>query len=335
MPHDSEPIERLEFEVRALVAEHPPAWRDENKLVVYEVGSPPGSEHGGRLGYSRWREMRLPETVDPTAGARVAEGRTDVYDYVPVLVGGDAVEWHVNFADPRLFVAYAGSLFAQDEMQVAEHPVLGALVEALRGGGHRAMTKDDGRPTPVLIMGVERRCRVATDRNAAEGRPYGLYGNAFARASKEAVRRATTRIDPPTITNLIAMAAPSGGYGPYTEHEIEYVLATAYTGFRAAVLESARARGGPCRVAVHSGFWGCGAFGGNRVLMLALQIVAAGMAGLDRLVLHTVSPEGSRPLADALHFVTQDLAREGGWTPADVVARIAAAGFEWGVSDGN
>lgn len=335
MHHESEPIERQEFEVRALVAEHPPAWRDANKLVVYEIGCPPGSEHHGRLCYSRWREMQLPETVDPTAGARVAEGRADVYDYAPAVAGGDAVEWHVNFADPRLFVAYAGALFAQDEMQVTEHPALGALVEALRAGGRRAMTVDGGRPTPVLVMGVERRCRVATDHNAAEGRPHGLYGNAFARASQEAVRRATTRIDPPTITNLVAMAAPSGGYGLYSGHEIEYVLATAYTGFRAAVLESARARGGPCRVAVHSGFWGCGAFGGNRVLMLALQTIAAGMAGLDRLVLHTVSPDGNKPLADALHFVTQDLAHAGGWTPADLVARIAAAGFEWGVSDGN
>ena len=102
MHHESKPIERLDFEVRALVAEHPPAWRDENKLVVYEIGCPPGSEHRGRLCYSRWREMRLPETVDPTAGASVVDGRADVYDYAPALAGGDAVEWHVNFADPLI-----------------------------------------------------------------------------------------------------------------------------------------------------------------------------------------------------------------------------------------
>ena len=65
-------------------------------------------------------------------------------------------EWHVNFADPRLFVSYGSGLFAQDEMQVAE-------------------------PSTV------------------EGRPHGLYGNAFLMAKAEVVRRATVRLEPPTM----------------------------------------------------------------------------------------------------------------------------------------
>jgi hypothetical protein len=94
----------------------------------------------------------------------------------------------------------------------------------------------------------------------------GLYGNAFARANPDAERRATTRIDPPTITHVIAMAAPSGGRGRYRVDEIEHVLVTAFTAFRAAALESARSRGAGSPVVVHTGFWGCGAFGGHRVL---------------------------------------------------------------------
>ncbi len=81
------------------------------------------------------------------------------------------------------------------------------------------------------------------DPNAAEGRLHGLYGNAFARADTEAIQRATMRIDPPTVTNVIAMASISGGYGRYDIDEITYVLSTAYTAFRAAVLESTRSRG--------------------------------------------------------------------------------------------
>ena len=80
-----------------------------------------------------------------------------------------AAEWHVNFADPALFVAYGSSLFAQDEMQVAEHPALGALAEALRAGARVALTEQGGKATPVLVAGVERRCRVATDRDVAAG----------------------------------------------------------------------------------------------------------------------------------------------------------------------
>jgi hypothetical protein len=52
----------------------------------------------------------------------------------------------------------------------------------------------------------------------------GLYGNAFARANPDAVRRATARIDPPTITHVIAMAAPSCGRGRYRVDEIDETI---------------------------------------------------------------------------------------------------------------
>ena len=171
-------------------------------------------------------------------------------------------------------------------MQVAEHHALGSLKDALDARNVNAMTVARGQPTPILVMGVERRCRVETDPNAALGRPQGLYGNAFARADAAAIERATTRLDPSTVTNLIAMAAPNGGRGRYRREEIEYVLRTAYTAFRAASLESARSRGSTSPFVVHTGFWGRGAFGGNRVLMTTLQVLAAEMADVSNRVSH-------------------------------------------------
>ncbi len=185
-------------------------------------------------------------------------------------------------------------------MQVPEHPMLGALREALNARGTAAVTTENGQPTPVLVMGVERRCRVTTEPSVAEGRPRGLYGNEFAGANAETVRRATMRIDPPTITNLIVMAAPSGGYGRYSVGEIEHVLITAFTAFRAAVLESNRCRAAGSPVIVHTGYWGCGAFGGDRVLMAMLQALAAEMAGLERLIFHTGRAEGAKALGTYL-----------------------------------
>src|ERR1019366_3686309 len=103
--------------------------------------------------------------------------------------------WHVNFADPNLFYAYGSSFFAQDEIQVAEHPVLGSLREALVAEGRTVTTIANGRPTPVLVMGAERRVRIETARGAESGGPSWLYGMAFARPTADAVREATTRID--------------------------------------------------------------------------------------------------------------------------------------------
>jgi hypothetical protein len=247
----------------------------------------------------------------------------------------DGLEWHVNFADPDLFGYYGSGLFAQDEIQTTEHPALGALREALVAQGHQPLTVENDAPTPVLVMGVERRCRVATDPNAAEGRPNGLYGNAFARADKETVRRATTPIDPPTITNLIAIAAPSGGRGGYTADEIKAILVTAFTGFRAAVLESHRERGAKCAVAVHTGFWGCGAFGGDKVLMAVLQALASQMAGVERMVVHTFDAHGTDALERARRVLMQKVTRSASASTAALIEHIAAMGFQWGYSDGN
>lgn len=324
---ETNPFERRVHDARRLLAEHPPRIYDPNKRVVFEVACPEGARHAGEVVFTRWAEMALPGTVAAEeAIARVA--RADgFYDYAPALPG--AVEWHVNFADPHLFFAYGGGLFAQDEMQVAEHPVLAALKEALDAGDGTARTVEGGRPTPVLVKGAERRCRVATGPDAAEGRPHGLYGNAFARASREAVRRATVRIEPPTVTNVLAMAAPGSGSGSYTRGQVEGILATAYTGFRAAVIESGE---GPA--AIHSGFWGCGAFGGNRVLMLLLQVVAAGAAGVERLVLHLPGSGGAAALEAAAGVIREELSGPSIATD-ELVRRLVARRFAWGVSDGN
>jgi len=327
------PIERLDFDAAALMREHPPVWRDPNKRVVYEIACPPGSVHHGRIGFTRWGAMVPPARVEP-ARTDLILSRPGFYPYAPVLDPAEAVEWHVNFADPHLFVAYGGPLFAQDEIQVAEHPALGALKEALAAAGVGSTTLDRNGPTPILVTGVERRMSIRTSPDAAAGRPNGLYGNAFERADPEVVRRATSRIDPPTISNLVAMSAPPGGYGVYRQDVIESILTTAYTGFRAAMLESSLLRGDGTRVAVHTGYWGCGAFGGNRVLMALLQVVAAEMAGLDRLVLHTGGQGGDAPLEKAVDLL-RGTGSDVGITTRALVEEVVGMAFEWGVSDGN
>src|SRR5690349_3853899 len=127
------------FDVRHLMESHPPIWHHPNKQAVFAIACPPGSVHRGQLEYTRWPAMPLPDAVDIARIADLVEGREDAYDYVPLPGSATPVEWHVNFADPHLFVAYGSSLLAQDEMQVAEHPSLGALREALSADSVRAL----------------------------------------------------------------------------------------------------------------------------------------------------------------------------------------------------
>ena len=281
-----EPLDRGEFDAATLMRQYPPVLRNPNKLVAFRVACPDGTA-GGHLSYSRWAEMPLSATADPGRAATLVAVRDDFYDYEPPTE--PAPEWHVNFADPRLFYAYGSPLFAQDEMQVAEHPALGSLREALVAERRSTLTVEDGRPRPVLVMGAERRVRIATDRSAADGRPNGLYGNAFADAGSEAVRRATTVIDPPTLSGVI----------------------------------------------VHTGFWGCGAFGGNRVMMTLLQALAAEMAGVGDLVMHVGEVSGRTPVDQAGVLLRDVLAEPEPDGTAALIGRIESLGLEWGHSDGN
>jgi hypothetical protein len=327
------PLDRRAFDGAVLMARHPPRVHNANKQIVLDIACPPGAVHRGTIGCTRWAAMALPERLGPVP-VDPAQSVPGFFDYRPLLDGDDVVEWHLNFADPDLFAYYGGGLLAQDEMQVAEHPALGALREALVAAGVEPRTDGPDGPTPVLVTGVERRVSIETNPDPAARRPHGLYGNAFAAASSDAVRRATTPIDPPTITNLIAIAAIAGGWGSYTRQEIHRTLVTAFTGFRAAVVESERLIARPARVAVHTGYWGCGAFGGNRVLMATLQVVAARMAGLERLVFHTGSPGGDAPLTAARGLIGELTAGKAIKT-TDLLIAIEEQGFRWGRSDGN
>jgi hypothetical protein len=328
-----EPLQRRTYEAAALVRQHPAVLRHENKRLLYAIACPPGTVHSGRLEYSRWPEIPLAARLelDPARLDRLLDVRDGYFDYRPVLDPGIGVEWHLNFADPNLFYAYGSALFAQDEIQVAEHPILGSLREALVAEARPATTIENGRPTPVVVMGSERRLRIDSSGVAGRGGPSWLYGMAFAAAAADTVRAATTRIDPPTTSNIVAMVAPFGGRGRYQPDQIDLALRTAYSGFRAAVLESRRSAGDDAQVAIHSGFWGCGAFGGDRVMMSLLQLLAADAAGVSRLVLHVGDPAGRAHVNRAVSLA-HDLAAAP--TVAELVARIEALGITWGVSNG-
>lgn len=324
---------RESFDADKLLREHPPVIRHAHKAALFEWAYP-ATKASGTVDVTRWQELvdeplNLPETLE-------AAVFPNYYDYVRVDPSPAAMEWHVNFADPRLFIAYGSPLFAQDEIQVAEHPLLACVREAMVSRKIPAVTRDAQGATPVLVRNVERRLSIQTHPDAAAGRPQGMYGNAFARTPLDIVRQATTRIDPPTFSNIIAMAAPAGGAGEYTDNEIRSIFATAYTGFAAARSETIAAVGNSARTIVHTGFWGCGAFGGNRTIMIVLQALAARAAGVTELVLHTGDATGARQAEESLELAENLAFRCGTPTTLDnLVGRVGMLGLRWGVSDGN
>ena len=183
-----------------------------------------------------------------------------------------------------------------------------------------------GNPTPVTISGVQRRCAIDTLPNPDAGRHEGLYGNAFARAPKEHIIAATKALMPPTISNILAMAAPACGFGDYTEQEFACILNAAFTGFSAERQESRRIAGASSRTVIHTGFLGCGAFGGDRSLMTILQAVAGDLAGVD-IVFWAFDKPGLQTAHDAyqLHLRLRDDTA----SVSQVINELLRSRFRW------
>jgi hypothetical protein len=308
------PLTRLTWPAAELVAAHPPRFSNENKERVHAIACPPGAVHAGTITATRWDTMPLPERWQrPTIES--VEWHPGPYDYVTRREG--ACVWHVNFADPNLFFGYGTALFAQDELQCAEHPALASVREAMIAAGVPARTADAGRATPVLVAGVERRCEVR-----------GLYGHRFGKADAVTLKRAVYPLVPAPRHNILAIAALSHGDGTYTAAQIRETLTIAYTGFRAAVLES-DALGVPTEL--HTGFWGCGAFGGNREVMVLLQWLAASAAGVTQLVMHVMDDAG---LALGARVRERVAAMPAEVSLDELVAWVAGLGLRWGVGNG-
>ena len=139
-------------------------------------------------------------------------------------------------------------------------------------------------------------------------------------------------IDPATVSNILAIEAPPGGRGRYTREQIESVFLTVCTGFSAAVFETKEKFSPEVETAVHTGYWGCGAYGGNPVLMSLLQMLAACGAGISAFVFH--SGRDSTAFGEALAMLEGMLPAGQELSLDELLSEIEGMWFKWGVSNG-
>jgi hypothetical protein len=151
----------------------------------------------------------------------------------------------------------------------------------------------------------------------------------MARASRDVIECATRKLEPATVSNLLAMEAPKGGSGNYTRDQIGDALHTAFTGFAAVRAQSIESSAAIDTVVIHTGNWGCGAFGGNVGLMYTVQMLAGLWAGIDELVFNDVQSEGwELALEHYSKLKGSQLQFDG------VLEYLLAQEFRWGVPNG-
>lgn len=169
-----------------------------------------------------------------------------------------------------------------------------------------------------------------------------ILGNNFSLSPRSTVLKSYDYLKTPQIINIIAIEAPKYGQGKYTEKQIQYILHECFTAYSAAktlanITYSLNrgSSGTPTKTYIHTGWFGCGAYGGNRTIMIVLQILAAKMAGIDKLIFHTVTLDYQDDIKAAENCLNNLFeVNQSSLSLDDVVEKVFNEKFQWGQSNG-
>lgn len=326
---------KIELENAELMAGSPPKFSSDRKREFYERAR---KEKEKSLNGSITVSRVTPDTPELEScifkkGKTKFKDEAGYFDYAADKNTEDRYVWWMNFADPKLFGYYGGSMFAQDEIQVFEHPILGSLREYLLDGTEEgmkpwALTLRNGqpyKPTPYLIEQAPQWQKVDTTPRLPLGGIGMIYGHNFSTAPDEELEAGIKIVDDDIRNNIMACSAIVGS-GQYSYEDIELQFKTLLCAYKAAKDFSSE-KGKRC--IVHGGMWGCGAFGGNPELMLFLQICAAGLCGVDELILHAVDDDAFEDALDMYLDMEDEMSLDG------IIMMLYDKEYYWGLSDGN
>ncbi len=280
-----------EFKTQILIKETidpnqiaPPIIKDSNKQFLYKLLTkgkslgPPISYSEHSTVYEKIKNMTLFQNPKPNILER--QGYFQYPQDTP-----NEKHWTLNYAHASLFGFCPGSLYAQDEHQVSEHPGLYHVYQAFKQQDDQALAKrrmghlDERKGEIALLQNVARHGNVDTQKYV----PLlgNIYGNNFFQASQETILNCTKVFEKPQTSHIVAMPAacdPDKCYSQsfYNKKDLQDLFHSVYTAF-SAVKENSENK----TPVIDTGNWGCGAFGNNFKVIALLQIAAARAAGVD------------------------------------------------------
>merc|ERR1712154_653320 len=93
------------------------------------------------------------------------------------------------------------------------------------------------------------------------------------------------------------------------------------------------------QIIVHSGNWGCGAFGGNIEVHTMIQVVSAVAAGVDMMYYHSVDKKSMKKAKAGCKMLLKELYpkckdKTGGLNTKKFVAELLKKEYKWGTPNG-
>lgn len=321
-------MNKVQVTQKNLLKDYAPLYIEERKNYFYEKALKKFGDDDCILDVSRWEcEKGNLDFSDADFSKTKVSAVKNYFHYDEDVSADSKKVWFLNFADYNLFGYYDGMLFAQDEIQTLEHPLLGSVCEMLYGEDIENLEpttaeKFNFNPRPYLVQNVPWWIRVDTspDRSGIN-----VYGSNFRNLPIEDVKKKVGVVDGKFFNNIIAVAAPTpNSYEEYSERELEYIIQALVSSFGPAKKLS-----GEKKCVIHTGNWGCGAFGGNRELMYLVQLYVANLFGVDEIVFHAASDDlfvSARQKLEKLKLCHN---------LEDAVECLLDMHFVWGESDGN
>jgi hypothetical protein len=181
-----------------------------------------------------------------------------------------------NFGDPEIFVGAQRGLFAQDEVQIAEHPALNHLKNYFNTN-KKAGKINRSEFQAALITGAKRY-------GSFKGQ---YYGKKFALAKPEQFKGDLTILKKPRKSKIAIIVAPRGpDKTPYSKKDLEKLLYPVIT-----VLTAIKQKYSNKKIVFHTGNWGAGAFGGSHKAAAIMQLLAARISCIDEIRYYPRSKE--------------------------------------------
>ena len=221
-------VHREQFNCKQLMTKFPPQFKDKRKKSIFKSIVPNGAKDcPGYMVYSRYQLIELPTVIpDPTDFIQHRlKIEPNIFEYVSNTEDPSTAHFYVNFADANLFGFYSGSLFAQDEIMVLEHPILASLREKLLD-----INQAYCRGSVVILNALKHGHFSQTNLDK-------IYGRKFATSSVDKIKKSVDKCQPVIIDNIVCIASLVGRESKYTKQEIDKILKTAYCGFNGAVSE--------------------------------------------------------------------------------------------------
>ena len=321
---------RVSVKVQDLLNNYPPEYTYHVKKEWYDRAAYHHRHQHGTVKISRWQfaDSRKEPLFFQQMPMKVLV-RNDFFRYHEVDDEKTRVFW-LNFADSQLFGFYDGYMFAQDEIQTLEHPLLGSVMEYIDRNETEtlvALTEQKGLPTPYIVEHVPYWIQIQTNPVLPDGRRANLYGRRLRLSTPEERAQGFSVLQSEKKNNIIAMAAPCGGHGLYTVKQLEYLLKCAFSAFAGATRVTAASKHEFCTI--HTGKWGCGAFGNNEELIHLVQLIAASSVGVTNIVFHAVNHAA---LVKAFEKFRE---WKDAWSISQLTEYLVSQKYQWSDEDGN